>query len=194
MYLCKVNTVTGLIDVAADQDGFYAIPEFRRLLNSKQYGLEKLTCVALVVDYESPIRMYHEKEKPFKAMDNVLNNRKLINWKSDEIQEALIAYKALQHDLDLEEKKMLDNMRFDKQMEADQAPTLEEKMKKIQELGRIKALIAAFNSQTSNKDLYENSPVRNGYTLSRLEQKLENKKSFYHVRPEKREKQSGSES
>lgn len=186
MYLCKLNSVTGLIDLSSDQDGFYAIPEFRKLLSDTKLGLQKLTCVALVVDYSSPIRQYHEKEKPLKAMDNVLNDRKAFLWNSDEIQEALLAYQALQHDLDLEEDKMLRGLRFEKQMQVSNEQDISKKLYLMQELQKIKNVIADFENQTAGKDLFENSPVRNGYSLSRLEQKLENKKSFYHVNTEKR--------
>lgn len=186
MYLCRLNPVTGLIDVEGDQDGFYAVPEFRALLSDEKLGRQKLTIVALVVDYESPIRNYRDNEKPLKAMDMVLNDRKLILWKSDEMQEAALAYKALQIDLDLEEKRMLDNMRYEKQIELDAAETTEEKIKLMKELSAIKAHIKEFNASTEGRDLYANSPVRNGYYLSRLEQKLENKKSFYHANIERK--------
>lgn len=189
MYLCKLNIVTGLIDLELDQDGFYAIPEFRNLLKKKN-GLQQLTVVALVVDYLSPIRNYHEKEKPLKAQDIVFQNRKSMQWNSDEVQEAAIAYMALQHDLDLEEKKMLDSLRFDKQIDVKNAEDTTSKLRALDELERIKTKINNFNKQNEHKDLFSTSPVRNGYTLSRLEQKLENKKSFYYVTKEKPEANS----
>ena len=191
MYLCKLNSVTGLIDLEADRDGFYAIPEFRLLLQEED-GLKKLTCVALVVDYETPIRNYGEKEKPLKAQDIVFNSRKSVVWNSDSIQEALIAYSALQFDLDLDEKRMLDEMRRSKQQEIDAAEDTSQKLRLINELGAIKTHIEAFNKSVSGRDLYENSPVRNGYTLSRLEQKLENKNSFYHVQSEQRKSEQSA--
>jgi hypothetical protein len=47
------------------------------------------------------------------------------------------------------------------------------------ELRDINTDIKAFEAQVEGKDIYDGSPVKNGYTLSRLEQKLEKRNSFY---------------
>lgn len=181
MYLTRVNKISGLVMVEDDLDGFYAIPEFRLLLSKGDVGLQMFTVVALVVDYESPIRNYSEKERPNKAMDVVFNSRKEMLWHSPEIQEAAVAYKNLQFNLDIEEKNTLDGMRRAKLLEiqAEEDPDL--KVTKSGQLRRINELIESFSKKNEGKDIYADGPVRNGYKLSRLEILVENQKSFYHV-------------
>lgn len=50
----------------------------------------------------------------------------------------------------------------------------------FKELNTIKDLINSFNKQNENEDIYAEGPVRNGYKLTRLEEKALDKNSFYH--------------
>lgn len=50
----------------------------------------------------------------------------------------------------------------------------------FKQLGTIKDLIKAFNKNNENNDVYADGPVRNGYKLTRLEEKAIDKNSFYH--------------
>lgn len=197
MYLTSIEKNTGLVDIELDRDGFYAIPEFRKILNltdkkESDYGRKVFTVVALVVDYESSIRFYNHKEKPAKAEDIVFLRRNVILFNSPEIQEAMIAYSKLQLSLELEEKRMLDEMKADKLQEINNTDNKETaiKMRLFGDLDKINTQIKKFNEEYEDKDLFSASPVRNGYTLGRLEQKLLNKNSFYYV--EQREPESAS--
>jgi len=50
----------------------------------------------------------------------------------------------------------------------------------FKQLNTIKALIENFNKANEDSDLLADGPVRNGYKLTRLEEKAENENSFYH--------------
>lgn len=179
MYLTRINRITGLVLIEDDMDGFYAIPEFRKVLELKD-GLKIFTCIALVADHLSPIRNYSMDERPSKAMDNVFSNRKAFAWKDDHIQEAAIKYNNLQFNLDIEEANQLQQLRFDKLKEIREADNSDAKVQKTKELEKINELVRRFEQKNEGKDLFSGSPVKNGYTLTRLEQLVDNKKSFYH--------------
>lgn len=50
----------------------------------------------------------------------------------------------------------------------------------FKQLATIKTLLENFNKANENNDIYSEGPVRNGYKLSRLEEKALNENSFYH--------------
>lgn len=54
----------------------------------------------------------------------------------------------------------------------------------FKQLETIKSLISTFNSQHKDEDIYGDGPVRNGYHLTRLEEKQLDENSFYHVNRE----------
>lgn len=54
------------------------------------------------------------------------------------------------------------------------------KIELFKQLGTIKELIESFNKLNKDKDVFSDGPVRNGYKLSRLEEKALDKNSFYH--------------
>lgn len=182
MYLMQLNPFTGLIMEDDELDGWKAVDSFRELVNKNGYGLQALTCVALVMDYGSIIKNYNDKERPLKAMEVVFNNRKAINWNCDEIQLACINYGQLQYNPALEEKKLMDDMRISKLEEIKIAETTYQKTSLLKELGAINDMHDKFENKNASKDLFAESPVKNGYKLSRLEIKILDKKSFYYER------------
>lgn len=186
MYLLQLNPITGLIKDDVELDQWMAVESFRVLVNKDGYGLQALTCVALVIDYGSIIKNYSEKERPLKALEMVFNNRKALNWNSDEIQLACINYKELQYNPSLEEKSLLDELRITKLNEIKDADSTFKKTTLLKELSNINALHDSFDSKNSSKDTFAESPVRNGYSLLRLEIKITDQKSFYYER-QKRE-------
>lgn len=196
MYLLQIDTFTGLVKEDPELDGFMAVPSFRELYNKEGYGIKAITCVALYMDYGSIIKRYNDKERAEKAMEMVYDNRKAILWNSDEIQLALINYKELQYDKTLEEKKILDQMHLEKLSEIKDSESSYDKTVKMKELTQINNLMDSFDAKNQGKDLFKESPVRNGYTLQRLEILLTDKKSFYYEREERerkfKEKQSAS--
>jgi hypothetical protein len=186
MYLLQLNPITGFIKEDDELDHWMAIESFRDLFAKKGHGIQALTCVALVIDYGSIIKNYSEKERPLKAMEIVFNNRKALNWNCDEIQLACINYKELQYNPALEEKTLLDELRITKLNEIKNADNTLKKTVLLAELSKINALHDSFEQKNGVKDLFVESPVRNGYQLSRLEVKILDKKSFYYER-QKRE-------
>mgnify|MGYP003640316804 CR=1 FL=1 len=187
MYLTRVNPKDGLLFIEDGEDGILCIKEFRDLVNDKKYGLMCLTAVALTADYQSKINFYDDKDRPRKAQEEVTGNRDYWEWKSEPIQKALKKYEALQFDPTLEEKRIYDIQKVLKLREMENYPDLSEDEKKKtsmvqlrKDMRLINQDIAELEKRTENKDIYSNSPVVNDYELSRLEQKLESKNSFYH--------------
>jgi len=56
----------------------------------------------------------------------------------------------------------------------------ERMMALFKQLGTIKTLIESFNKNNEANDIYKEGPVRNGYKLTRLEEKAQTSTSFYH--------------
>ena len=191
MYLLQLNPITGLVKEDVELDGYLAIESFRDLISKKGFGIKALTVVALVVDYGSPIKNYNERERPKKALEIVFNDRDAIQWNCNEIQLACINYKELQYNPVLEEKKIIEDLRVDKLEDIKNAPDSFEKQKLLRELGGINNLYEDFEKKNGSRDLFTESPVRNGYKLSRLEQKITDKKSFYYER-RKHKSESGT--
>lgn len=189
MYLMQLDPFTGLIKEDKDLDGWMAIPSFRDLVSKEGYGIKALTCVAIVIDYGSLIKNYNEKERPLKAMEIVFDTRKAILWNCDEIQLACINYKELQYNPALEEKTLLDDLRINKLNEVKNANTSYLKTSLLKELSNINDLHDSFDKKHAAKDMFSESPVRNGYKLSRLEIKILDKKSFYYERKKREAEQ-----
>jgi hypothetical protein len=190
MYLTKLNQETGLLLIEDNQDGILAIKEFRNILNSPEHGLGCLTAVALVVDYQSSIKYYSDKDRPRKAMEEVTGNRNEWEWNVDIIQLALKKYDALQFDPTLEEGRIYYEQKVRKLGEiqtwdslSDDSPSrVGRTMASLKkDLRAINEDIQLYEKRILDKDIYSNSPVVNGYTLSRLEQKLEKSHSFYNT-------------
>lgn len=198
MYLIEIDPITGLIKDDEVLDGWKAIPSFLALFEKEGYGIKAITCVALVMDYTSIIKNYSEKERPIKAMEIVFDNRKALNWNCDEIQLACINYKELQYNPTLEEKSLLEELRISKLNEIKNVKSSFEKTTLLRELGSINDLVKSFEAKNGTANTFNESPVRNGYVLSRLEIKILDQKSFYYDRKkrkaeERRAKESDSD-
>lgn len=194
MYLTQINNKTGLLDLNDVEDGLMAIKEFRVILNNEDLGLECLTAIALVADYTSPIRYYDDNDRPRRAMEEVTGNRDIFTWKRDDIQEALIKYDELQYDPTLVEGKIHYQRKVNKLREYEQSEKFYGKGLKgnngeeltfrnpttiASELRTINADIKQYEDNIQGKDVYSNAPTKNGYTLTRLEEKINKKGSFY---------------
>lgn len=190
MYLTKLDEKTGLVVIEDNDDGVLAIKEFRDILNDEKHGLRCLTAIALTADYQSPIKYYNDKDRPRAAQEEVTGNRDYWEWNIDLIQLALKKYDALQYDPTLEEGRIHYDQYVNKLKEIkdfDSLPMNDDKRKQTsipqlkKELKSINADLEDYQTRISGKDIYSQSPVKNGYTLSRLEQKLEKKNSFYNT-------------
>ena len=182
MYLTRINPKTGLVDIGGTQDGVMAIKEFRELINAKEFGLEAFTCVALTMDHLTPHRNYAYIERHKKAMRNVTGDASKYPWKNDLIQAALQKYEFLQYNQELEELKEYDGMQHRKFEEVRTEADDVKKLHLMMELQKIKRARKAFSDGVDQAALLDDAPSKGDYNLSRLEQKLSNKKSFYYVR------------
>jgi hypothetical protein len=190
MYLTEIDPKTGFLSVGKSKDGILAIKEFREILNNEDLGLPCLTAIALVVDYLSPKRFYDENDRPRAAMEETTGDRDKWPWKNEIIQKALIKYNDLQYDSDAEEERLhrqrkVNTLRKIKECEN---LTLEEQVEKgynksslLKDLRNINKDIDEFNKRINKSEIYKNSPVENGYSLSRIEQKLLKKRSHYNI-------------
>lgn len=189
MYLTRIDDKTGLVVIADNEDGVLAIKEFREVINDKKLGLECFTAIALTADYQSPIRFYDDNDRPRAAQERVTGKRDAWEWNIDKIQLALKKYDDLQYDPTLEEGRIHYNQKVQKLrqiQEFDSLPQDSEERKSTsmavlkKELRAINSDIDEYEKRIAGQEIYNASPVKNGYQLSRLEQKLEKRNSFYH--------------
>lgn len=189
MYLTRIDPKTGLVLIEDCDDGVLAIREFKALIESPKHGLHCFTAVALTVDYQSPIKYYSDTDRPRAAQEEVTGDRDSWEWNVEIIQAALKKYDALQYDPTLEEQRLYQDQKINKLREIKEFDRLDEndeKRKKTsmaqlkKELRNINSDIEDFSKRVDGKDIYNQSPVKNGYKLTRLEQKLEKRNSFYH--------------
>lgn len=189
MYLTRINEKTGRLFIEDNNDGILAIEEFRDILEDEKLGLNCLTAIALVADYQSPIKYYSDEDRPKKAMEEVTGNRKFWSWPLEIIQRALKKYDELQYDPTLEEGRIYYDQKVKKLKDIQIWDTLslDNEKRMATSMGSLKKELRSINTdiddyekRISGKDVYKDSPVVNNYTLSRLEQKLTKLNSFYH--------------
>ena len=178
MYLVEIDE-NGLVKTIGEYDGVMAVSEFREVINTPELGIACFTAIALYADWLTPIRYYSENDRPKKAMQMVSGIREKWEWYTDIIQKAISKYMDLQPNPDLVEKRNLDNL-INKKLEE---LTDEEDDDKIivifRQLNTLKDLRSNWLKDNETNDLFAEGPVRNGYLLSRLEEKREDHNSFY---------------
>lgn len=182
MFLTQVDPKTGLLDISNERDGILCIKAFRDVINDKKLGLECMTAIALTIDYETPWRHYSILERPVKAMEEITGNRNAFSWPQEKIQVALKKYDELQFDPVLQEGVIHENRKRNKLREIEDSERDLEKETPTSLFADLRAInkdVEFYKASIAGKDLYENAPSKNGYTLSRLEQLVEKKNSFY---------------
>ncbi len=180
MYLTRIDPKTGLVDISDLKDGVLAIKEFKKLIDHKDFGLQCFTCIALTIDHETPWGFYDYAERHIKAMRQVMGTSDAFNWGDDLVQIALKKYDELQYHPTITELRLLDAVRHAKIKEVEKTKDLDEKQKLLKKLGEIRTLHQEMKKSMDLNELFNDAPTVNGYSLTRLEQKVENKKSFYH--------------
>lgn len=178
MYLVEIDS-DGLVKDKGLDDGLHAIPEFRLILQKPEFGRACMTAIALSVDWLSPIKYMSVEDRPKKAMYMIAGNRKAFPWHNDLIQAAVAKYKELQFNPALAEKATLDNMLINQLSKIELEKNNDERFTLFKELKTIKELIEAWNKSNENLNVYADSPVDNGHSLYRLEEKAYDKSSFY---------------
>ncbi len=181
MYLTILNQKTGLVNLDDVNDGVLSIKCFRDLIEDKSLGLECFTCVAMTVDYKSPIRYFAFKERHNRAMREVTGDGKKYRWgHNQKIVEACIMYAELQYDPKIDELDQLNELWLSKLKSAKDEDDSEKKLSLIKKSSEVKKLIENILKGESRDSLLDNAPTKNGYKLSRLEIKVQQRKSFYH--------------
>lgn len=180
MYLVELDS-DGLVKVTGAYDGVRAIKEFREILDDEALGVQCLTAIALTADWLTPIRHYTIEDRSKKAMYMITGNRKAFVWNQERIQSALMKYQELQYNPALVEKTTLDKMLIDQLQLIENEKDADQKITLFGQLATIKDLIRGWIKQNEAENPLSNGPVENGYTLTRLEEKLKDKSSFYNV-------------
>ena len=187
MYLTTIDKKEGFVDITDIQDGVMAIKEFKDIIEDKKLGIACFTAIALTVDYLSPLRHYGSDDRARAAQEEVTGKRDAFPWKSPKIQEALKKYDMLQFNPDIEEGRIHNEQRIRKMRQISEYDSwTEEDKKKIsmvqlkKDLRNINSDLEDYQKRISGKEIYSESPVVNGYSLSRLEIKQKKKNSFYH--------------
>lgn len=196
MYLTELDKKTGLVVIDKQGDGVMAIKEFREVIYDETLGLKCFTAIALAEDYQSLLRFYSDDDRPKAAQEEVSGKRETWEWRQDKIQLALKKYAWLQYDPTIEEGQVHYQRKVNKLKEYKQSEKYYGKGHKdengnditfknpsilAKELRDINTDIKNYEDSIQGKELYNASPVKDGYALTRLEQKLEKKNSFYNT-------------
>lgn len=180
MYLVETDPKTGLVLYTGLHDGIMLIPEFNAVISDVSLGIEAFTCVALSIDWTTPIRNYIIEDRPKKAMYTITGKRDTFVWNQDKIQLCLKKYMELQFNPDLMERDKLADMRLKQLNKIDAEDNPVELSIMFKQLNLIKGLQSDWDKANEDKNLFSEAPVVNGYKLSRLEEKATDKRSFYH--------------
>lgn len=182
MYLTRIDPKTNLIDISDTQDGILSIDAFAKIINDKNFGIACMTCIALSVDYGSPMRKYPRLERPMAAMRFVTGDTKSFPWANDKVMEACDVYERLQFNEDLEEISIIRQMRLEKLAELKDTSDTLQRTHILNEIKKIKEMQKRYTDEDEARFIDESDAKKNQYKLSRLENKLKNKNTFYHVR------------
>ena len=109
MYLIELNKIGKVI---IDDDGVYAIPEFREILETKGLGEPAMRAIALIQDYNSPYRHRPEKDRSVFVLRDVYgrDSKKTLNLKTEKSKAAMEKYNLLQFDPYREELRSTDKI------------------------------------------------------------------------------------
>lgn len=161
-------------DIKELNPGIDAIPEFA-VLTSKQ-----MTAVALIADYDSPLRKLTPKAKRERAallagypledgkrLDK--NGRDIILGKVESIEKAIIAYQELEPDEDKESIRGYDNMiqMINDIMNSDKKDDLDQAVKLSKQLPEIKEARKAIQEKINSRDY---KPEIETYTSADLDE------------------------
>ena len=180
MYLVELDPKDGLILVDGQYDGVMSIKEFREIINNPELGRECMTAIALTLDWQSPLRYYTEKDRPGRSMKEVKQDIKAFVWDREEIQAALIKYSDLQYNASLVEKHQYDQMEMEIMAEIRAEKDRSKQLEGFKQLDTIKGLKGNWIKQNADLNPFAEGPIVNGYQLSRLEEKSNDRNSFYH--------------
>lgn len=177
MYLTEIDDETGLILDHPTNSGWKAIKDFYTLYKKK--GIKAFTAVALVADYQSPLRHYKERDRFERASDEVYGKRNAIDFEDEIVKKALEKYKDLQLDPDLETEKINSEIKIRLIQKISEANRLDddtaiERYRKAME--NHEKAITSFNARFDKRSVLEKAVTSTGYELSRIEADIKSRK------------------
>jgi hypothetical protein len=178
MYLLEIDPKTRLVKDDVTADGWKAIKAFTDLVGL--HGIKGLTVIALVQDYQTLLRHYSLEDRPFRAMEEVYEDREALDFSDKIIIAASLKYKELQFNSDLEQEQINNEikMRYIRRIaEANQKEDDVEIEKNNKLLQRQEQTIKSFNDRFDRKEALNSAVTLNNYTLSRIENDIATRKN-----------------
>ena len=177
MYLVEIDINTGLILDDPAQSGWMAIKEFREVF--KKHGKQGITLIALSIDYLSPFRFYNNKERPYRAMEEVYGSRDKLDLTQSLFTEAFQKYDDLQFNSELEQDRLneeINHRLLDKMRNANEAEDDLEIQRTRKAMQDHQKYVDAFKSSFSKEEAVQKAVTSNGYELSRIENDIKSRK------------------
>jgi hypothetical protein len=187
MYLLELDENTNLILDDPATDSWKGIKDFTELV--KKHKIEGLTVVAFSVDYLSPFKHYIEKDRFYRAQEEVYGKREKLKADDPLIVNAIRKYKMLQFHPDIEHEHILKENKI-RLLKNYSAAVAEEDDVKIEKTNR-----AIQQHETSSKQFYDrydkkvaiSSAVSSkDYELSRIERDILSRKNSKFVEHDKK--------
>lgn len=178
MYLIEIDSKTGLISEDVTSSGWMAIKDFQAVF--KKHGLKGMTLIALSKDYLSPLQHYNNRERPFRAMEEIYGSRDVIDIEEEIIKDAFRKYEQLQFNSDLDQERLnneitdrlLNQIRDANDSNDDKAMEMHRSsMQKHQKY------VDSFKATFSKEEAVKKAVTSNGYELSRIENDIRSRKN-----------------
>jgi len=185
MYLLIIDKKTGVIAEDVVGDNWSGIKAFRDLVSA--YKIEALTVVAFTVDYLSPIRNYREKDRFFRALDEVYGNREFLKESDELIINALKKYKELQFHPDIEHNRILNDNKIrllNKYQESIELEDETEINKWSNQLSKFEETLKSHKERFDQTIITQTAVSSKGYVLSRIENDILSRKNSKFVNPD----------
>lgn len=178
MFLVQIDSETGFVSEAPGCDGWKAIRTFNELYKKK--GIKGFTVLALACDYFSPLEYYSDKDRPFRASEEIFGRRNALNFDSEIYLNARESYLELQKDSDLEMRRINREIKIrllDQLSEANnnQDDSVIDRLRKS--LKSHEEAINLFENKFDIKEAVNRAVTTNGYELSRIENDIKSRKN-----------------
>ena len=178
MFLVEIDPDTGLVSETIADSGWRAIKVFNEIYKKK--GIKGFTVVALSCDYLSPLRHYSNKDRPYRACEEVYGRRNSMNFDDELIKAAMETYLELQIDPDLEMEKINREIKTRLLGQLTDANNQDDdsKVEKYRKsLSNHEESIQKFKENFNRKEAIGRAVTTNGYELSRIENDIKSRKN-----------------
>jgi hypothetical protein len=174
MYLVELSKVGKLI---IEDDGIYAIPEFRDIIETKGFGEPAMRAIALICDYKSIYRHRPDKDRSTFVLRDVygIAAKKTLNLKSEKCEAAIKKYNDLQFDPYREELISTKNIiqvsiNLKNSLNITDEKQMQTILTYINRIEKFEARVEKLKSKIITDG--SEGPVKEGVSLYRLERKL----------------------